>query len=810
VKGFSRIYLPRYAPAAEANLRPRYPIEKAAWIWAPGKKEGELAVLRFENRFRLERARKTILHVSGDMRYRLYLDGELISLGPDRCDVNHWSFASYEVKLGPGAHCLSAEVWWIGPHAPLVQKSWRGGFILAAEGDLGPVLNTGAGRWKVYDLDAWSFGAWPGEGKPPTVGACQTIDGRKLFAPTVKPETPVVVSGPMPVSEWSGVLPGWRLDPSELADQRGRVTRVGKVLAVIEGGLDLETPLAPAALKHPEIPDWQALLDKGQPVRLAGGRSVSVLVDLGDYYCGYSRATVSGGVGADVSLIWAEGLFERPASRRSKHKGHREEVVSKYYRGLRDTFILDGSTDRSYEACWWRSGRYVLITIRGGKSPVAVRDISFRETRYPFEREARFECDDPTIAAMIPLAERSLLMNAHETFMDCPHYEQACYVGDGRLEMLTTYALYADDRLCRRGLRLIDWSRHQEGFLNSSYPATPQIISSFPMYWPLLVHDYLYWRGDKEIVRELIPGMRANQGWLETLKGKDGLLHPLPGWPFVDTAPEWAAFIYGIDPAKGASSILNLLHVTATIKLAEIEEVFGEQELAARNRRLARELFDGVMERFWDPKRALFADDAGKTGYSEHAQCMALLSGLMPKALEKACFQALIDAPDLVRTQPCFGMFYLFETYRRFNRGDLLLSKMDFWKRIPESGLKTAPEMYEPSRSDCHGWGSHILFHLFATLLGIRPAAPAFAQVEIAPSPGALRKIHGVLPHPNGVIEADLNFEGGHCTGVVTLPKGVGGVFRFGKKSQPLTAGRNGIGLCGRGAVSISEGVRNR
>ena len=51
MKGIRRIYQPRYAPAAEANLRPRYPIEKAAWIWAPGKKEGELAVFGLKTAF---------------------------------------------------------------------------------------------------------------------------------------------------------------------------------------------------------------------------------------------------------------------------------------------------------------------------------------------------------------------------------------------------------------------------------------------------------------------------------------------------------------------------------------------------------------------------------------------------------------------------------------------------------------------------------------------------------------------------------------------------------------------------------------
>ena len=39
-------------------------------------------------------------------------------------------------------------------------------------------------------------------------------------------------------------------------------------------------------------------------------------------------------------------------------------------------------------------------------------------------------------------------MCAHETYMDCPYYEQMMYVGDTRLEVLTTYAISRDDRAC--------------------------------------------------------------------------------------------------------------------------------------------------------------------------------------------------------------------------------------------------------------------------------------------------------------------------------------------------------------------------
>ena len=62
----------------------------------------------------------------------------------------------------------------------------------------------------------------------------------------------------------------------------------------------------------------------------------------------------------------------------------------------------------------------------------------FLETRYPLEMESRFRSSDRRLDAIAPLALRSLQMCAHETYMDCPYYEQMMSVGDTRLEALTT------------------------------------------------------------------------------------------------------------------------------------------------------------------------------------------------------------------------------------------------------------------------------------------------------------------------------------------------------------------------------------
>ena len=77
----------------------------------------------------------------------------------------------------------------------------------------------------------------------------------------------------------------------------------------------------------------------------------------------------------------------------------------------------------------------------------------------------------------------------------------------------------------------------------------------------------------------------------------------------------------------------------------------------------------------------------------------------------------------------------------------------------------------------CKIFAFDCVFHLFATILGIRPDAPGFAKVRIEPRLGSLKKAKGALVHPKGVIEADLREDNGRVQGIVTLPRGLEGVY---------------------------------
>jgi len=139
---------------------------------------------------------------------------------------------------------------------------------------------------------------------------------------------------------------------------------------------------------------------------------------------------------------------------------------------------------------------------------------------------------------------------------------------------------------------------------------------------------------------------------------------------------------------------------------------------------------------------------------------------------------------------------YLFETYRELGRTDALVERLGLWFDLAERGFKTPVESPEPSRSDCHAWGSHPLYHYFATILGIRPASLGFRSVEIAPQLGPLTSASGRLVHPaGGEIVVDFRLEDGILHASVTLPAGLTGTLRYAGQILPLAEGTQEVSL---------------
>ena len=776
-----------------------------AWVCCPDAGPPPF-VTAFRLRFLAERAETVRVHVTADERYELFLDGERVGRGPERGDAENWFFETYDLMLGAGEHVLVARVWSLGEKAPYAQMSVAAGFLLSAQQERWqPVLSTGRAAWDTKRLDGYTFtnplSAWG-------TGDNLVIDGRRFpwgveagagegwQRASVRPRS----AG---TSDANDVAPMHRLRPAVLPPMRDEVWTQGRVRLVSALATERTNavPIRAADNLADEQGDWQSLLTGQGSITVPPRARRRILLDLQDYVCAYPALHTSGGAGSRVRIHWQEASYETAAYEKAngERKGHRDAVNDKYFRtvwsaqdGCGDVFLPDGGDNRCFGTLWWQCGRFVEIVVETGDAPLTVDALRFHETRYPLEREGTFAAEDARLEGVNVIALRTLQMCAHETFMDCPFYEQLQYVGDTRLQAVTAYTLTPDDRLTRKALQMFDASRLPSGLTQSRYPSrVRQTTRPFSLLWVSMVHDFARWRNDPAFVQSLMPGVRGVLNGFSPFAGPDGLiaLPPGPNLNFVDWVPGWE---HGTPPGGPVNAIVNWQWAMTLRQAAELEAWLGEPELSARAERLAREHAARTHAAFWDDGRGLYADDLEHCFYSEHAQCMAVLCGLLPPAQARRVGVGLRTAEGMAQATVYF-MHYLFEAFHALGGGDALFDRLPLWFEMVNRGLKTTVEMPEPTRSDCHAWSAHPLFHASATMLGIRPAAFGFAHVDIAPALGPLPWAEGTMPHPHGEIAVRLRRDAGVLHACVTLPPGVPGTLRYEGVEQALSPGTQSV-----------------
>ncbi|PCJ60031.1 MAG: hypothetical protein COA79_09505 [Planctomycetota bacterium] len=772
---FEKIFLDFTPHLDDHNIRILNHIDTAAWVWHPDLTTLDSAFVKFIKTF--ESKDETIrVHLSADMRFEFMIDNIRVCRGPDRADPEHWSFSSYDITLEAGEHQIEVLVWHLHDDAPLGLPTYQPGFIFAAEGEYDNLLSTGKANWNCSIIHGW-------KARPKTLKGYFFVVGNSLEInlgqwKNTEETKKVIVIKPGLKSSGTGLrVQGWKLFPSTMPDQYNSKTTPGEFRAITHKWHDnyqfTEKDCA-------EIPTNYQKLFNHESIHIPPNTNLTLIWDLKNYYCAYSEIAINKGKGTTIEWLWAESLFDET----KKAKLNRNDIAGKYFDGHGNKWIADGSK-HSHRSHWWWSGRYILINIKTKEEELIINELCLDETNYPLTYEGSFETNDDEFTDIQTIATRVMQMCAHEHFMDCPYYEQLMYVGDTRLEILTNFIMQQDHRLPARCIDLFDFSRRDHGFVAEHTPSRQnQLSTTFSMISCWLIHDYLMWRGSKEWLQDRIYGVRSALDQCRIYLREDNLIGKMPGWPFMDWVPEWKL---GNVPTSEElpTAPINIMYYWTLRKAAELETHLNETEMASRYNRYADEIAEKIIPAFFDEKTGLFADDLAHLHYSEHAQCLALLSGLIKEDKALSVFENMLGYKDLARTTIYFS-YYLFETMKQFDRGDLIIEKFDFWKKLKEQGFKTAVEQPEPSRSDCHAWGAHPMYHMHASLMGIRPTSIGFGTIEIKPSPGDLTFIKSKTPHPLGMIECDLKFEGNTCKGSVNLPEGLTGQFIWRNKTIDL------------------------
>jgi alpha-L-rhamnosidase len=320
----------------------------------------------------------------------------------------------------------------------------------------------------------------------------------------------------------------------------------------------------------------------------------------------------------------------------------------------------------------------------------------------------------------------------------------------------------------------------------SRYPAfLEQFIPLYSLVWVTMVHDYWMHRDDHAFVRQFLPGIEQVLGWFARHLNTDGMLEPLFHLDFVDWSyqPRRAEILAA--PGSRSMSVHTLFYAYTLDRAAELFEHFGRIVAAGSFREQSRQLREAVYRRCYDAARGLFADTPDKALFSQHANVLAVLAGALPAEQQRGLLERTLAA-GLLEVDLYFE-YFMGRALNQAGLGDRYLERLEPGAAMLRLGMRTFGEVKGNPRSEAHAWSASPSYELLATVLGVEPAAPGFAQVRVAPHLGSLTRAEGTVPHPAGEIEVRQRQPDGALTGEITLPPGVIGTLHWQGSRLPLS-----------------------
>lgn len=757
----------------------------ASWVRCPDAPEADYGVMLFRKSITLsEKPESYIIHVSGDNRYKLYINGVLTSIGPQLSDTRHWRYET--IDIGPylvkGSNVIAAEVANWGPDRFFGIISLRTAFIMQGASEKEKAVNTPDG-WKAMHNKAFH---------PLHINWIYGVDIVGGFYASNPGDSIVMKDYPT----------GWN---TGLYDDKGwkKAEWIWRANNDNESGHYwlMKPRTTPQVIQSKErsavvvrtngIENAAGFADGKSPLTIKPNSKASILLDFKKITIGFPELLFSGGKGGKITLRYAENLLRPDLS-----KGNRNEIEGKTIRGVHDVIMPDGRLDFLFSPLWYRAFRYAQIDIETKDDPLVLSDFYNVTTLSPIKRKAVFECSDPVYKKIDDICWYTAFICTQDNLISDAYYEQMMYVGDSKVHALVNLYMTGDDVWLRNAIEQFNYSRLPNGLLTSCYPVRASFYHvNFSLYWIDMIYDFMMHCNDREFVRSYANNIQETLQWFEENKNEKGLIAGNFGKFFIDwyNDPPFAG--KGLSPGseKGNSATVTLQYAYTLLHAAEIYKYLGMNADAENCIQRAEKVKNDVQKACWNPERKLFVENPGGTFYDERTNLLAVKAGMFSLNLQKELFVRSMS--DSTISKPVyFFRFHTFDVMRELGLGEYFDSQLDIWKELLPLNLTTTPERQARQRSDAHPWGAYPSVAFIKVVAGIMPAEPEFKSVDIAPALGDLQYVKASYPHYLGDIIVDLRKNNGeNLKGSIILPESLTGTYKHGKKVINLIPGINNI-----------------
>jgi hypothetical protein len=373
--------------------------------------------------------------------------------------------------------------------------------------------------------------------------------------------------------------------------------------------------------------------------------------------------------------------------------------------------------------------------------------------------------------------------------LDGAKRDREVWVGDLALQARIEYLTHNRPEAVRASLADLADHQRPDGYIPpSSYGGYSVVLYDYAAWWVIAFADYAWRTGDLTFASDYYPHLQRQLEWFTTITGPNGLL-------VKDQGLEWSFTLQ----RSGEVTYLNVLYYLALLDAASLADQLGQPADATNWSARAVQLRESINARLFDSARGVYvASDQDRLRVPQDANVLAILNGVAPPETHAGILRYLqehlwtpygsttvdvsygLDSWHDKRIWPFMGYF---EVEARFASGDAA-GALELLRREWGHMLRSDPAstMWEWMTADgriengfaslAHGWSGGASVALTERVLGVRPLAPGYAIIEVAPQPADLDWARGRVPTPQGPIDVSWRRVGSGFDLELDVPEG--------------------------------------
>ncbi len=713
------------APGYKFRIPNRVPAPRTAkWIGA-SKEKDNLPVVLFRHECTLTAPSRQILaKVSGDVTYRIWINGVLAMRGPSDMGMDYnrtttgkffFDVRDFSHLFKAGKNVIAAEVFRI-PVTGSEGSKKPGSFLFEISDGAKVIAATGT-DWKASSSEHWSNqnGRW-------------TYDGSK------EPEG------------WHDLGfddSGW--ESAITVQDVWQPLVMSEIPARMESLYPIKGVTRPAATVS--YPPTQLF-----PMRFSAEGSAGILFDR--VMPAYITIRVTGGDGETLHIEPNE--LDAP--------GHNRAAA----------FRLTGE-EQVYELPFLDSFSVINLRAVGIKQPLTILEVRAVYCSQPVDYRGSFHSSDQQLNRLWEICRwvSQICLQTHH--LDSPHHQEPiCDPGDYMILSLNNYASFFQPALTRQDLRKYAWIMAQ---------CKNQVFhTSYALLWLQMLMDYYDHSGELSLVKELAPSVHSLLDTFTGYIGANGIISEAPNYMFMDWV-EIAGFPGHHPPAVIGQGYMTAFFYRALADGARIAQLTGDTKREQKYQNIRTKIYTAFQRQLWVEDRGLYRDGLAyqthvKPGqwlpaekqletFTAHVNILAVLYDLAPKARQAEILERAITGPDFT-CQPYF-MHFAYEAMAHCGLfGKFGVDQMKRLQIIEQT--QSVREMWNTGDLS-HGWGASPLRQMSTKILGVQVKTPN--QVTIAPIHCGLQFANGIVPTANGDIHVAWKRASGKMNLDCTIPAGV-------------------------------------